>query len=263
MNKKIYFYNKKKGYPKSALNFYIQMSKNECMLHIKSKNKLCFQNLTEMYNILSSFILDWSDDLKFKIINSIKLLFKELLILDNNLFNHIFWYYKTTFILVKDELEFGFPHTNSQFIFFPISYILDTNNIKLAQTIFHEMIHIFQRFCQNQYLLDHLSKKFDFHKLNLENLKIPFLSNSLSNPDTFQVPSYIYHDIQNNKYFYFVLILENKKLKRKSFEFNLIKNEFLENKKEYIPIKYSRNQYEHPYELMACVFSENLFKNFL
>lgn len=251
MAKKFFFYDKINGYPLSALAFYNQMNKRELNLHVKNGNK----NETKV--VLDNLILDWTDECKIKIMKSMQLIEANLESSKNSnaFFRHVYFDYPTIFILVKNKLEFGFPHTNSKYIFFSDSFIKKNEIKKLAETIFHEMIHIYQKFNNNNYFLEKICNFFNFFKINTA---FPRIRNSISNPDTFYASNYVFYDKDINKYFYFVLTVENNEMKRKSFEYICKQNTI--RLLNYIPSKELRFiQYEHPYEVMACVFSHTLF----
>lgn len=256
MNKnRIYFYDVKNVYPSSALKFYKNMKENELIYHIYSKKiPLKKQDWNEYHKQLNSCILKWNKQLKSKIKNAYKLfidccdkyIYKIIMFLNLDIY----------FVCSSDNLEFGYPHTNSNYVFLPKSQIENINQTDMAKIIFHELIHIFQRFTPNKQFIDRYCRSMGY--IYIYNIQNNIFKNhiTISNPDTHEHGTYFY--IQNHKIYYFILHYDtnNLKIARKAYMFS--KNKWSE--VDFIPNIYPEiSQYEHPFEVMACHWVKKYF----
>lgn len=201
---------------------------------------------------------------------------------------------KIQLILVSDDLEFGLPFTLKNYIFLPFKIIYINyrlrNYKRIAEILFHEKIHILQRNqLDSNNLFIQLSKQLGYiyydkqlpqfiYKSNLGN----FVNNYIHNPDTFEHGVWFYHNKNNNKLYFYILYVENRQkqiIKRKTFVFDLkhqywsiegycglnkqqsnLNSNCIENPKiKFIPFNNKYNQYEHPYELIAELFTKMVF----
>lgn len=247
---KIYFYNKESQYPSSGLTFYKNMKDNEIIYHIYSDKISHHKRLdwSDCHNQLNLCILKWNKQLIRKIRNAYKLFVDSC---DKYIFKIIMYMnLDIYFVCSSDDLEFGYPHTNSNYVFLPKSKIENTNKIiDIAKIIFHELIHIYQRFTPNKKFIDTYCKSLGYIYIN--NIKNNIFKShiAISNPDTQEHGTYFY--IENHKIYYFLLHYNTLKLKleRKTYMFS--KNKWVE--VDFIPDIYPRiTQYEHPFEVMAC-----------
>ena len=146
--------------------------------------------------------------------------------------------------LTKEDFIFNNPFTLDDIIFIPHAYI--NNRVELIKTLIHEYLHISQRIKNdiwNKYITENLKNwiildyKIDDNLIN---------DNYILNPDTYEYNrSFLYN--KNNKLYY------------GRYEYHggleIYWYEYINNK--FIRINNRIHEYEHPYEEMAYILSEN------
>lgn len=83
------------------------------------------------------------------------------------------------------EYEYGLPHTRNDVIILPLEYINSASNDSIKKTLFHELIHIYQRKYPND-----IQKYLDKHKYKKFKIKNE-VGNTRANPD---LDEWIYKD---------------------------------------------------------------------
>jgi len=268
-NTLVLFYDVDLGYPVKGLPFYGAMYPEERKYHVADSLINEETPLDIFFQVLNRKILKWQKNLR----NAIEY---AIFLVEKKLGEKIFWefilmnssdkYNKWNFICSSSDLEFGLPHTNADFIFIPAKYIqecIDNNDyIKLAKTCFHEKIHILQRYAQSN-LFDVLSERLNYiYYTNVFPMFIKKIKDMIhiTNPDTFMKGYYIYKDKMTDEIYFFVLFFNKKKkmMQRKTFIYNakLAVWQF----SDFIPFKGKISQYEHPYEVISIIWTENIFK---
>jgi len=211
-------------------------------LNINKYNKYCL--VDSIYNDINNKILLYMTE-NIEIADDI--IKKEL----NNRFiiNNFSW----KLCLTKKDFLFNNPFTLDDIIFMPFEYIKKNikNRKELIKTLIHEYIHISQRFntdIWNNYINENnkswimLDYKINDNIIN---------DNYILNPDTYEYnKSFLYN--HDNKLYY------------GRFEYNngleICWYEYVNNK--FIRTNKNIYKYEHPYEEMAYILSENLDKYF-
>lgn len=263
------FYDINLGYPTTGLPFYANMLPDQRVLHVKDNLLNINSPLDVFFEVLNRKILAWEQKYKNAISYAVFLI-------EKNVNKKLFWefilknasenYSRWNFILTSSDLEFGLPHTNSEFIFIPEKYIqecIDENNYeKLAKTCFHEKIHVLQRYAKTN-LFELLSEKLGYiYYTNVYPLFIQKIKNlvHIDNPDTFGKGYYIFKNKKTDDIYFFVLFYNKKKntMQRKSFIY--IKKKVIWQFSDFIPFHGKISQYEHPYEVIATLWSNLLFK---
>lgn len=265
----VLFYDKDLGYPTSGLPFYGGMIPDQRKLHVKDNLVNNETPLDIFFQVLNRKILTWKKNHKNAIAyaiflieqNTSKNLFWEF-ILKNASQNYNVW----NFICTSSDLEFGLPHTNAEFIFIPAKYIqecIDSDDyMKLAKTCFHEKIHILQRFSKTN-LFDILSEKLGYtYYTSVYPMFIKEIKNliHIDNPDTYMKGYYIYKNKNTDDIYFFVLFYNKKinEMQRKSFIYNAKMS--IWQLSDFIPFHGKISQYEHPYEVIAIIWTNNIFK---
>lgn len=304
------FYHASNGYPSSALPFYKSLDPCELFLHLfkpselkymyadqrnkekknsfssdfKNKtlnifNKKIILSVDIVKNILDDAVLFWDSNkhLKNKVLKATNYVQHKLSLCKTYDFIIQSDY---TFVLISDNIEFGYPHTNSIYIFLPITLMENETVAKLAEIIFHEMIHIFQKKKCNYFIVKKICESFGFFQYPHSDKKLyktSFINNlkrqerknkdqdiitakkhliPISNPDTFKNENYFYYDTNTKKIFFFVLCfdLQENRLKRETFEKVKLLNETddesvfrdFDRKKVLIFLKKSKNKPRFP-----------------
>ena len=157
--------------------------------------------------------------------------------------------------LTKEDFLFNNPFTLDDIIFMPFEYIQKNikNRKELIKTLIHEYIHISQRFNNDIWniYINKKNKKWIMLDYKIDDNMIN--DNYILNPDTYEYNrSFLYNDNDNDKLYYGRFEYHNK-LKICWYEF--INNNFIRTNKNI-------HKYEHPYEEMAYILSENLDKYF-
>ena len=155
--------------------------------------------------------------------------------------------------LTKEDFIFNNPFTLDDIIFIPHAYINKNikNRVELIKTLIHEYLHISQRIKNdiwNKYISENLKNwiildyKIDDKLIN---------DNYILNPDTYEYNLLFLYN-KNNKLYY------------GRYEYHsgleICWYEYINNK--FIRTNNKIHEYEHPYEEMAYVLSENLDKYF-
>ena len=155
--------------------------------------------------------------------------------------------------LTKEDFLFNNPFTLEYVIFMPIEYIKKNikNRKELIKTLIHEYIHISQRYNTdewNKYINEKNKKwiKLDY-KIDDTNIN----DNYILNPDTYEYnKSFLYN--HNNKLYYGRFEYHN--------TLEICWYEFINN--TFIRTNNFIHKYEHPYEELAYILTENLDKYF-
>jgi hypothetical protein len=159
-------------------------------------------------------------------------------------------------ICVFSEMFFNLPFTLDDIIFIPISYLnssLNTNNnILFSKTLIHEKIHLLQRYNQhiwNDYIINN-TKWIIVDKTPVYNSSLINNNKIIYNPDTYYLKNiFVYSN--NNKYYYGQMFLNsNNQIKNIWYEYTTFGNLF--------PVNVQVTNYEHPYEELAYVLSNEL-----
>jgi hypothetical protein len=170
-------------------------------------------------------------------------------------------------ICIYTDMFFNFPFTLNDVIFMPYSYIKNCvksyDNTKFQITMIHERIHILQRYNQklwNEYIKNNTNwiifNNNDF-KLNI--LSTLYNTNKIINPDTFYLDKIFFLNI-NNQLYYGELIKNNfnNNIKPLWYEVKYKNNNKNENQLELYPTHNLISNYEHPYEELAYLLSNEL-----
>lgn len=169
-------------------------------------------------------------------------------------------------ISIYKNMFFNLPFTLEDVIFLPYNYIEkcmnDKNNINsFRKTLIHEKIHIIQK--KNQKVWnDYIIKNTKWSKIKNENMKLFFQScytrnnNKIYNPDTKYINDSLFFYNFNDKTYYGEMFEKNKKI-------NILWYEVYNKDEKYFlyPTNEKINIYEHPYEELAYIMSENLVNN--
>jgi len=109
---------------------------------ISNKLNVNARSYTDIYTY-NEHLLDWSLQKKNKIIKLVKLLYDKIPSDWSWLLNTYQW----NFILVKNKLESGMPHTIHSAIVLPTKWInnIDMTNSGFLETLLHERIHNYQK----------------------------------------------------------------------------------------------------------------------
>jgi hypothetical protein len=261
---RIFFYNNSRLFPESALNFYKNMSNEEIIYHLYSdydmntterKKNLIQNNWKKNKAQLDNSIMEWTPGLRLKIFAALSI-FKTCC--DKDLFSMLMSLGLDIYIVCsKKNLEFGYPHTNSNFIFLPHTLLTEATATRVARVLLHELVHIYQRFCPDKSLVKkycaRLGYKFIGH-IPTNKFKNHVV---IRNPDTYEHGTYFY--IYNNKIYYFLLYYnqDNYHIDTKTYLFE--RNNWVE--VDFIPSTFPGvRQYEHPFEVMACHWSNQFFR---
>lgn len=270
MNKnRLIYYNKSGLYPDSALQFYKNMANDEMIYHIYSqryhansvtKKKILDASWDQNKSQLDSCILQWSPSLKKKVIDALKL-FSDCC--DPIVYHKVMHMNIDVYLVCANgNLEFGYPHTNSNYVFLPEKMLVSSSKSALARVLFHELIHIFQRFTKDTKFIDRYCKHLGYIKVGHIHLYSCRFKNHIviRNPDTHEHGIYFYiHPLKkDNKIYFFLLYFNHDTLHidRKTYLFH--KNRWVE--VDFIPETFPGvTQYEHPFEVMACHWSAKYF----
>lgn len=267
---KYHLYNFEDGFPKSCISFYINgVSRKELPFHLSENliNEINKQDrFTLLREILDSKILSWAafPEMLSKLRKSITVL-QDKVQVNSEIVDRLLGYHHC-FILCSSDFEFGFPHTNSEYIFLPKDFIKNNNIHFLAKTLLHEMTHIYQRFSRDRFILDRLCSDLGYVRLP-NNIKVilcdvPTGCVRIENPDLYNHDLYLYKE--GNIYYIFLLYLDVKKKTMQRFSY------FLAGSREgrvykiwyfrlcnFIPkTRAISNQYDHPYEVIACFWAD-------
>ncbi len=286
---KLYNPSKGGGYPASGLDFYLHgMPREEIKYHLFEprdinlfKEKKNTQFCSSLKKTLDQCVLDWgvsrSTAEKFtraflflektcarwmRLPPNVEIFGKRLVI--DQLIGHTYH-----FVLCRSRLEFGFPHTNSIYIFFSRDFIESSKVKNLARTILHEMVHIYQRFGKGAALLEKLCKELGYSRLSPgdEQQKKYSLSSKyifLNNPDVYRHGEYYYASTEGTFIFKLVLHKEKNKVTRVAFRINVGADAGLGTLQQNNPVHFIprtatiSHQYEHPYEIIACFWADNI-----
>jgi hypothetical protein len=293
------FYEKRYGFPLECMTFYDKMTSYERYLHLNDKNLKDYYTIDIFFQLLHSHIYEWDNELKQFIIgceNYLNNVINNLNIKNNlddvtkvikisnislllNLWNSNLTNEnnkKIQLILVSDDLEFGLPFTLKNYIFIPFRIVYTNyrleNYKRIAEILFHEKIHILQRQqIQENNLFTKLSQQLGYifydkqypqfiYKSNLGN----FVNNYIQNPDTFEHGVWFYNNKKTEKLYFYILYVDKPRtskqsIKRKSYVYDLKLKYWSIDKTNFIPFQNKYRQYEHPYELIAELFTKMIF----
>jgi hypothetical protein len=176
-------------------------------------------------------------------------------------------------LCIFSEMFFNLPFTLADIIFIPESYIntsignssifdsfinLNQINKSFSKTLIHEKIHLLQRY--NQEIWDnYIIKKTNWiiiHKEIYFNSTLINNNKYIYNPDTFYVKNTFAYPVSGINYYGEMLLKSNKSIK--DIWFQMVDSD---NKINLYPISYSIQKYEHPYEELAYLISNELIKN--
>ena len=212
---------------------------NETDLRIRKQNNLYESNTYVKLSVTHNKIIE--NDIKY--VNDKISMYKNLKSIK----------FKTVFY--KDGLvENNLPHTHGNIIFLPYNryFLLSTNS--RYTLLFHELLHIFQRTypIQTHKLLLHVWKL----KVNCHKSSFMKTNPSRNNPDLNQL-------IYNSKFIYYEKYKEDANHLTNSHVHKIRLNESSDSNAyddliSSFPIPI---QYEHPFEVMACVISYYIMNN--
>ena len=154
-----------------------------------------------------------------------------------------------TICITKNNFMFGLPFTLQNIIFLPQDYIISSitsdNTRQYTTTLIHEQLHIYQRYNINTWN-DNIQKNSNWKLLN--NNYFYDNSNIIYNPDTSYLNNQYGYKYYNNIYVGYL----NKDLKAEwiNIKTNKICNE------NFLP------KYEHPYEELAYMISNDLINKY-
>lgn len=286
---KLYNPSKGGGYPASGLDFYLYgMPREEIKYHLfgprdinlfREKKNTRFR--WSLKNTLDQCVLDWglSRSTAEKFTKAILFLektcarwmrlapndeiFGKRLVIDQ-LMGHTYH-----FVLCRSRLEFGFPHTNSIYIFFSREFIESSKVKNLARTILHEMVHIYQRFGKGAGLLEKLCTELGYFRLSPVDQQQGKYSLSskyffLNNPDVYRHGEYYYASTEGPFIFKLVFHKEKNKVTRLAFRMKVNADADPSVLRQNRPVHFIprtaaiSQQYEHPYEIIACFWAQNI-----
>jgi hypothetical protein len=246
------------------------LQKEELKYHISWKYRPRSENLSTKENIqkwLGSKLMPWkkNPDMQKKVVDALGAL-KKSVPLYSFVIKQLFSF-KHRFILCSSQFEFGFPHTNSFYIFLPNGFIEKSTVAFLSKTILHEMTHIYQRFAQEKSLLEGISSALGYYpfptgcKILLYGVPASLLK--IENPDLFRHNMYFY--LQDGKRYIFFLFYDREKNEMVRLSFRWKDTTLAKGKSVYhfavcdfIPkTSILSSQYDHPYEVIACFWADN------
>jgi hypothetical protein len=265
------FYDSSNGFPNSCMPFYIQgLQKDELKYHLSWKYRPSSKNLSTTDNIqkwLGSKLMPWkrNPDVQRKVVDALETL-EGSVPLYSFVIKELFSF-KHRFILCSSQFEFGFPHTNSFYIFLPNDFIEKNSVTFLAKTILHEMTHIYQRFTTEKSLLEGISSALGYHPFPTDCrillYDVPKSHLKIENPDLFRHNVYFY--LQDGKRYIFVLFYDREKNQMVRLSFQWRNTSQTKGKSifhfalcDFIPkTSILSSQYDHPYEVIACFWADN------
>jgi hypothetical protein len=165
-------------YTKDETKNFILNDRDKFMVKLDKVNYIArgVNSADEYITITSKAATNFSDDEKYKLVKAIDYACDKLDNLDKRSLKKYGIVKKNLWDLIKNwklsktndkVLEMGMPHTRENIIFISGYYLANNNDIKkIAKTMIHEMLHIYQRTYRSEYIQFLKDHQWEIHPYN-------------------------------------------------------------------------------------------------